>query len=69
MHKYSIGILPQQITDLFASKSEGHNYNTRQTHYQRINAGWGEIVYKLFSFHGVHNIKSYLPKIAIDTLV
>ena len=49
-----MGILPHHITDLFTLKKERHNYNTRQTDVLQINAGRGEIVYNLFSFHGVH---------------
>ena len=49
-----MGVVPHPITDLFALNNERHNYNTRQTHDLQINAGRGEIVYKLFSFHGVH---------------
>ena len=54
MFKYNIGILPHPITDLFALKKERHNYNTRQADDLQINAGRDEIIYKLFSFHGVH---------------
>ena len=55
MFKYNMGVVPHTITDLFALNNERHNYNTRPTHDLKINAGRGEIVYKLFSFHGVHN--------------
>ena len=54
MFKYNMGVVPHPITDLFALNNERYNYNTRQTHDLQINAGRGEIVYKLFSFHGVH---------------
>ena len=54
MFKYIMGVAPHPITDLFALNNERHNYNIRQTHDLQINAGRGEIVYKLFSFHGVH---------------
>ena len=58
MFKYNMGILPHPINNLFAINNERHNYNTtcitRQTHDLQINAGRGEIVYKLFSYHGVH---------------
>ena len=49
-----MGVLPHPITDLYALQKERHNYNTRQTDDLQINAGWGEIVYKLFSFHVVY---------------
>ena len=55
MFKYNMGILPHPINNLFALNSERHNYKTRQTHDLQINAGrGGGIVYKLFSYHGVH---------------
>ena len=54
MFKYNMGILPHPIIKVFALNSGRHNYNTRQTHDLQINAGMGEIVYKLFSYHGVH---------------
>ena len=54
MFKYNKVILPHPINNIFALNSERHNYNTRQTHDLQINAGKGEIVYKLFSYHGVH---------------
>ena len=44
-----MGILPHPINNLFTLNSERHNYNTRQTHDLQINAGRGEIVYKLLS--------------------
>ena len=47
-------ILPHPITNLYALNSVGHNCNTRQTHDLQINAGRGEIVYTLFSYHGLH---------------
>ena len=56
MFKYNMGVLPHPITDLFALNKERHNYNTRQTDDLLINTGRSEIVQKLFSFHGVHNI-------------
>ena len=49
-----MGVIPHPITNLFALNSERHNYNTRQTHDLQINAWKGEIVYTLFSYHGVH---------------
>ena len=54
MFNYNMGILPHPITKLFALNCERHNYNKRQTHDLKINAVKGEIVYKLFSYHGVH---------------
>ena len=66
MFKYNMGILPPPINNLFALNNERHNYNKRQTHDLQINAGRGEIVYKLFSYHGVH-IWNYVSKqILID---
>ena len=41
MYKYTKGILPHPINNLFALNSEIHNYNTRQTHDLQINAGRG----------------------------
>ena len=52
MFKYNMGIQPDPITDLFALNKE--RYNTRQTVDLQINTGRSELVYKLFSFHGVH---------------
>ena len=46
--------LPHPINNLFALNNERHNYNTRHNHDLQINTGNGEIVYKLFCFHGVH---------------
>ena len=60
-----MGILPHQINNLFALNSEIHNYKTRQTHDLKINAGRGEIVYKLFSDHGVHIWKHISKKIRL----
>ena len=54
MFKYNIGILPHPINSLFALNIERHNYNIEQSHDLQINAGRGEIVYKLFGYHGVH---------------
>ena len=54
MFKYNMDILPHPIADLFALNKERHNYNTRQTDDLQINAERVDIVYKLFSFHGVH---------------
>ena len=62
MFKYNMGILPHPINNLFALNSERQNYNTRQTHDLQINAGRGEIVYNLFSYHGVHNIWNHISK-------
>ena len=53
MFKYNKGGLPLPITNLFALNNERHNYNTRHNHDLQINTGNGELVYKLFSFHGV----------------
>ena len=49
-----MGILTHPITNLCALNKERHNYNTRQTNNLQINTRRSEIVYKLFSFHGVH---------------
>ena len=38
----------------------------RQTHDLQINAGRGEIVYKLFSFHGAHIWNYITRKIPVD---
>ena len=54
MFKYDKGGLPHPINNLFALNNERHNYNTRHNHDLQINTGNGEIVYKLFSFYGVH---------------
>ena len=63
MFKYNMGIVPQPINNLFALNSERHNCNTRQTNDLQINAARGEIVYKLVSYHGVHNyMESYILK-------
>ena len=61
-----MGILPHPITDLFALNKERHNYNARQTDDLQINAGRSEIVYKFFSFHGVHIWNHISQKIQID---
>ena len=66
MFKYNMGVVPHPITDLFARNNERHNYNTRQTHDLQINTGRGEIVYKLFSFHGVHIWNHISRKIPVD---
>ena len=66
MFKYNMGILPHPITDLFALNSEKRNYNTRQTHDLQINTGRSEIVYKLFSYHGVHIWNHIYKQIPID---
>ena len=64
--KYNMGVVPHPITDLLELNNERHNYNTKQTHDLQINAGRCEIVYKLFSFHGVH-IWNHVPrKIPVD---
>ena len=55
-----MGVVPRPITDLL--NNERHDYNTRQTLDLQINAGRGEIVYKLFSFHRVHLIGIIYPK-------
>ena len=54
MFKYDKGVLPHPIINLIAVNNERHNYNTRHNHDLQINTGNGEIVYKLFCFHGVH---------------
>ena len=64
MFKYDKDCLPHPINNLFALNNERHNYNTRHNHDLQINTGKGEIVYKLFSFHGVHiwnHISNKLP--------
>ena len=66
MIKYTMGVVPHPITDLFALNNEIHNYNTRQTHDLQIHAGRGEIVYKLFSFHGVYIWNHISRKIPVD---
>ena len=53
MFKYNKGVLPLHITNMFALNNERPNYNTRHNHDLQINTGNGELVYKLFSFHGV----------------
>ena len=65
MFKYNMGILPHPITDLFALNKERHNYNTRQTDDLQINTR-SEIVYKLFSLHGVHIWNHKSQKIQTD---
>ena len=66
MFKYNMGILPYPINNLFALKSERHNYNTRQTHDLQINAGRGEIVYNcLVIMMYIYGI-IYLKKNPID---
>ena len=66
MFKYNMGILPHPINNLFALNSERHNYNTRHTLDLQINSGRGEIVYKLFSYHGVHIWNHISKKNLID---
>ena len=69
MFKYNMDVVPHPITDLFALNNERHNYNTRQTHDLQINAGRGEIVHKLFSFHGVHIWNHISREISVDVSV
>ena len=60
-----MGVVPHPITDIFALNNERHNYNTRQTHDLQINTGRGEIVYKLFNFHGVHILNHISQKVQL----
>ena len=53
MFTYNNGVLPHPINTLFSLNNERQNCNTRHNHDLQINTGNGELVYKLFSFHGV----------------
>ena len=66
MFKYNKGVLPLPITNLFALNNERHNHNTRHNHDLQINTGNGELVYKLFSFHGVQIWNHISQKNRID---
>lgn len=66
MFKHSLDILPQPMNDLFLKNDHIHNHDTRQRDNLRLVIGKGEIMYKTFSFHGIH-IRNHLNMhISID---
>ena len=66
MFKQNIGILPPPIDRLFITNNSQHNYHTRQSSNLHTQIGKSELVYKLFSFHGIHIWNHISKKIPTD---
>ena len=61
MFKQQTGRVPVPIDNLFAINNEYHNYNTRLSKNLHTQIGNQELVYNLFSFHGI-NILNHLSQ-------
>ena len=66
MFKQETGRVPVPIDNLFAINNEYHNYNTRQSKNLHTQIGNQELVYNLFSFHGINIWNHLSPKIYSD---
>ena len=66
MFKQSLGILPFSINELFLRNNDLHTHNTRQSNNLHVSRGKGEIMYKTFSFHGIHIWNHISMHITID---
>ena len=61
MYKYSKGLLPQPIHNLFIKNNNFHDHFTRQSVSLHKSRGNGEAIYRCFSFHAI-NIWNYMLK-------
>ena len=52
--KNNLNILPTPLSDLFIVNNTRYEYFTRQHNDLHVDIGLKEVVYKLFSFHGIY---------------